>query len=127
MLIFLGMKSFFEDGWIFIVFIATGLLVVYTIELYYRRFYNEWEKWAKERKSETNSNSVNLKKELSDFKAQEDQASEIITKSLMQRFGYVILFIIGFGLSAGADVAFTLVVAGDLSPELHSCNILIFC
>lgn len=97
-LIFRGLTSFFVYGWILIGVIATGLLVGYTLELYYRRFYYEWEKWAKERKLETNNNCVNFKKELSDFKAQEDKRSEIQTKSLMKGFGCVILFMIGFFL-----------------------------
>ena len=95
-LLFNGVTCFFEDGWILIGVIAAGLLVGYTLELYYRRFYNEWEKQAKERKLETSNNYVDFKKELSDFKAQEDKVSEIQTKSLMKGYGCVILIMIGF-------------------------------
>ena len=95
-LLFNGVTSLFEGGWIFIGVIAAGLLVGYTLEIYYRRFFNEWEKWAKERNLETSNNEVDLNKKLSDFKAQEAKVSEKRTKSLMKGYGCIIIFIIGF-------------------------------
>ena len=98
--LFMGVDSLFNDGISLIIFIPFALIVGFALQSYYSRFYHEWEKWAKGQKSEVNNVCENFKKELSDFKDQEDKRSKIQTKSLIKGFGCVILFIIAFFLFA---------------------------
>lgn len=98
--LFKGIDYLFNDGLVLIVFIIFAVIVGFALQSYYSRFYNEWEKWAKGQKSEVNNVCEIFKKELSDFKDQEDKRSKIQTKSLVKGFGCVILFIIGFFLFA---------------------------
>ena len=98
--LFKGIDYLLNDGIVLAIFIVIAVIVGFALQSYYSRFYHEWEKWAKEQKSEVNNVCEIFKKELSDFKVQEDKRSKLQTKSLVKGFGCVIVFIICFFLFA---------------------------